>query len=233
VCLMAYIPNRIFPILLSAAMILPAATLPEVLAKMDAAAPKFTGMAADVEKLEFTKVIADKSVESGTILIRRAKPKELHVKIEFTKPEQRFITLRGVKAELYLPKIETVQEIDLGKQSDLVSKVVLVGFGTTGKELQSNYEVKLAGEETVSGQKTYHLNLVPKSSQLKAQFSKMEVWLAEDGTVPVQQKVLLPSGDYKTFTYSNIRYNPALSEESLALKLPKNVKREYPQRDRN
>ncbi len=215
------------------ALPLSAATLPEVLARIDAAAPKFTGMSADVQKLEFTKVIADKSIESGTILIRRAKPKELHVKIEFTKPEQRFITLRGTKAELYLPKIETVQEINLGKQSDLVSKVILVGFGTTGKDLQANYEASLVGEETVSGQNTYHLNLIPKSSQLKAQFTRMEVWMAEDGKHPVQQKVLLPSGDYKTFTYSNIHYNPALTEEALALKLPKNVKREYPQRDRN
>lgn len=228
--------TRIYPIFLCLAALplhLSAATLQDVLAKIDVAAPKFSGMAADVEKLEFTKVIADKSVESGTILIRRAKPKELHVKIEFTKPEQRFVTLRGTKAQLYLPKIETVQEIDLGKQSDLVSKVILVGFGTTGKDLQANYEAKLAGEETVSGRKTYHLNLTPKSSQLKAQFSRIDVWFAEDGTLPVQQKVLLPSGDYKTFTYSNIRYNPALTEDSLALKLPKNVKREYPQRDRN
>ena len=228
--------TRIYPIFVCLAALplhLSAATLQDVLAKIDVAAPKFSGMAADVEKLEFTKVIADKSVESGTILIRRAKPKELHVKIEFTKPEQRFVTLRGTKAQLYLPKIETVQEIDLGKQSDLVSKVILVGFGTTGKDLQANYEAKLAGEETVSGQKTYHLNLTPKSSQLKAQFSRIDVWFAEDGTLPVQQKVLLPSGDYKTFTYSNIRYNPALTEDSLALKLPKNVKREYPQRDRN
>lgn len=228
--------TRIYPIFLCLATLplhLSAATLQEVLAKIDVAAPKFSGMAADVEKLEYTKVIADKSVESGTILIRRAKPKELHVKIEFTKPEQRFVTLRGTKAELYLPKIQTVQEIDLGKQSDLVSKVILVGFGTTGKDLQANYEAKLVGEETVSGQKTYHLNLTPKSGQLKAQFSRIEVWFAEDGTLPVQQKVLLPSGDYKTFTYSNIRYNPALTEDALALKLPQNVKREYPQRDRN
>ena len=228
--------TRIYPILLCLATVplyMSAATLPEVLAKIDVAAPKFSGMAADVEKLEFTKVIADKSVESGTILIRRAKPKELHVKIEFTKPELRIVTLRGSKAELYLPKIQTVQEIDLGKQSDLVSKVILVGFGTTGKDLQANYEAILVGEETVSGQKTYRLKLTPKSTQLKEQFSRMEVWFAEDGTLPVQQKVVLPSGDYKTFTYSNIRYNPALTEEALALKLPKNVKREYPQRDRN
>jgi outer membrane lipoprotein-sorting protein len=209
-----------------------AATLQEVLAKIDAAGPKFTGMAADVEKTEFTKVLSDTTKESGTILIRRPKPKELQVKIEFTKPDQRFITLRGQKAELYYPKITTVQEIDLGKQSDLVSKVILVGFGTTGKELQQNYDVKLLGEETISGQKTYHLELTPKSSQLKAQFTKMEVWIAEDGTIPLRQKVIRSSGDYTMFTYSNVKYNPPLSDDLLALKLPPNVTREYPQRDR-
>jgi outer membrane lipoprotein-sorting protein len=207
--------------------------LPAVLAKIDSGAPKFAGMAADVEKLQFTKVISDKSTESGTILIRRSKPKELQVKIEFNKPDQRFIALRGQKVELYTPKILTVQEIDLGKQSDLISKVLLVGFGTTGKELQSTYDIKLLGEETVSGNKTYHLELTPKSSKLKAQFTRMEVWIAEDGTAPVQQKVVLPAGDYTMFTYSNIRYNPSLNEEALTLKLPPNVKREYPQRDRN
>jgi outer membrane lipoprotein-sorting protein len=190
-------------------------------------------MAADVVKTDYTKVISDKTTESGTIVIRRTKPKELQVKIEFTKPEQRFVALRGQKAELFLPKINTVQEIDLGKQSDLVNKVVLVGFGTSGKELQSNYDVKLLGEETVAGRKTYHLELTPKSKQLKEQFSKMEVWIADDGTIPVQQKVVRPSGDYTMFTYSNIRYNPPLTEEELALKLPSNVTREYPQRDRH
>jgi outer membrane lipoprotein-sorting protein len=227
---------RLHTLILCAVALPPAVfgiSVTEVLSKIDAAGPKFSGMAADVVKTDYTKVISDKTTESGTVVIRRTKPKELQVKIEFTKPEQRFVALRGQKAELYLPKINTVQEIDLGKQSDMVNKVVLVGFGTTGKELQSNYDVKLLGEETVSGRKTYHLELTPKSKQLKEQFSKMEVWIADDGTIPVQQKVVRPSGDYTMFTYSNIRYNPPLTEEELALKLPNNVTREYPQRDRH
>src|SRR5947208_1041307 len=158
--------TRLYSFLLCAAALpafTSAATVPEVLSKIDAAGPKFSGMTADVEKADFTKVISDKTTESGTILIRRPKPKELQVKIEFTKPEQRFVTLRGQKAEMFFPKIKTVQEYDLGKQGDMISKVVLVGFGTTGKDLQSNYNVTLVGDETVSGQKTYHLDLIPKS----------------------------------------------------------------------
>jgi len=210
-----------------------AATLPEVLAKIDTAGPKFTGMTANVDELSYSKVIDDKSTESGTIVIWRPKPKDLQIKIEFTKPDQRFVTLKGQKAEIYMPKISTVQEYDLGKQSDLITKVMLVGLGTTGKELQANYEVSLLGEESVSGRNTYHLNLVPKAANLKKQFRNMEAWIVDDGSFPMQQKVVLPAGDYKMFTYSNAIYNPALTEKALALKLPNNVKREYPQRDRN
>ena len=207
--------------------------LQDILSKMDAAAPKFSGMSANLEKIDYTKVIDDKSTESGTILVKRPKPHELQVKIEFVKPDQRFVALHGQKAELYYPKIKTVQEIDLGKQSNLVNSVILVGFGVTGKELQANYLVKFVSEETVANQKAFHLELIPKSADLKSKLSRMEIWMAEDGSVPVQQKVVLPSGNYTMFTYSNIKYNPPMSNVDLGLKLPKNVKREYPQRDRN
>jgi outer membrane lipoprotein-sorting protein len=228
--------THIYPLLLCFASVPLLATgggLQEVLSKMDSAAPKFSGMAANLEKIDYTKVIDDKSIESGNILVRRPKPHYLQVKIEIVKPDQRFILLNGQKAELYYPKIKTVQEIDLGKQSDLVNSVILVGFGVTGKELQANYLVKFVGEETVSNQKTFHLELVPKDANLKSKLSKMEIWMAEDGSLPVQQKVVLPSGNYTMFAYSNIKYNPPLTDQDLSLKLPKNVKREYPQRDRN
>jgi outer membrane lipoprotein-sorting protein len=228
--------TQIYPLLLFLASVPLLATgggLQDVMSKMDSAAPKFSGMAADLEKVDYTKVIDDKSIETGTILVRRPRPHELQVKIEIVKPDQRFIVLRGQKAELYYPKIRTVQEIDLGKQTDLVNSVILVGFGVTGKELQANYIVKFVGEETVANQKAFHLELVPKDANLKSKLSRMEIWMAEDGTVPVRQKVVRPSGDYTMFTYSNIKYNPPLTDEDLSLKLPKNVKREYPQRDRN
>lgn len=207
-----------------------AAGLPDVLARMDSAAGKFSGMSADLEKVDYTKVIDDKSVEDGTILVKRVKPHELQVKIAFTKPAERYIALHGQTVELYSPKIKTVEEYDLGKRSDLANSVLFVGFGMTSKELQANYKVTLLGEEKVAGQNAEHLQLIPKPKELKNQFDKIELWMAEDGTVPVQQKVVLPSGDYKMFTYSNIRYNPPLTEEALSLNLPKNVKRTHPQK---
>jgi len=53
--------------------------------------------------------------------------------------------------------------------------------------------------------------------------------VAENG-YPIQQKFYQPAGDYMVFTYSGIKINPDLADSALKLHLPKNVKREYPQK---
>lgn len=200
-----------------------------VLGKLDQAAPKFTGMTADLNRVSYTKVLDDKATEKGAVRLRKA-GRELHVFIEFATPDPKIVAVRGRKAEMYLPKLKTVQEYDLGKQSDLVDQFLLVGFGTTGRELQANYSIKYAGEETVAGQKAWKLELLPQSAKLKEKLRRLEIWIAENGAYPVQQMFLQPSGDYYLFTYSNVKLNPALTDEDLKLKLPKGVKREFPQK---
>jgi outer membrane lipoprotein-sorting protein len=201
-----------------------------VLAKMDEAAPKFAGMFADLTRVSYTKVIDDKAVESGTILLRKQGPRSMQVLIDFKKPDPKMVAFGGSKAEIYYPKLEVVQEYDLGKRSDLVEQFTLAGFGTTGKELKANYEVRYVGEETVAGQKAHRLELVPLSKSRKENYEKLELWVAENGAYPVQQKLIRPSGDYELFTYSNVKLNPSIGDDALKLKLPKGVKREHPQK---
>lgn len=206
-----------------------AADLDSVLAKMDAAAPKFSAMSADLVRTSYTKVLDDKSTETATMKLRR-KGRDIQVLIDITKPNPQTVAFAGKKAEKYFPKLNTVQEFDLGKYKGVVDQFMLVGFGTTGRDLAANYSVKYAGEETVAGQKAYKLELVPKSSKMKENFSRLDLWVVEDGTYPVQQRFVQPSGDYNMATYSNVKLNPSLTDDDLKLKLPKGVKREYPQK---
>src|SRR4051812_24947405 len=118
------------------------ATSQDVLAKLDQSAPKFNSMTANLSRLTYTKVIDDKSLEEGKISLKKAGPRDIMVLIEFVKPDTRTVSFRGRKAEILYPKLKTVQEIDLGKRTDLIDQFLLVGFGTSGQELQSNYSVK-------------------------------------------------------------------------------------------
>jgi outer membrane lipoprotein-sorting protein len=202
------------------------ATAQDVLAKLDQSAPKFNSMTANLSRLTYTKVIDDKSIEEGKISLKKAGPRDIMVVIDFVKPDTRTVAFRGRKAEILYPKLKTVQEIDLGKRTDLIDQFLLVGFGTSGQELQSNYSVKYVGEETVADQKAHRLQLTPK----KEKFQALELWISDSGGYPVQQKFVQSSGDYHVFTYRDVQLNPTLADEAFKMKVPKGFKREFPQK---
>lgn len=207
-----------------------AGTVDDVLSMMDQGAAKFIALSGELTRITYTKVIDDKATEMGSILLKKQGPRDLQVLINFATPDKKVVAFRGRKAEIYFPKMKTVQEYDLGKHSNMVDQFLLVGFGTTGKDLKANYTVKYAGEETISGQKTHKLDLTPVKADIKDKLRKLELWIAENGTYPVQQKFLQSSGDYYVFTYSAVKLNPQVTDEQMRLNLPKGVKRERMQK---
>ena len=113
--------------LLTLAMALNGAVSTEdVLGQMDQSAPKFTGLTADLTKVTYTKVIDERTTESGSMSLKKIGPRELQVLIDFVKPDAKTVAFRGRKAEMYYPKLKTVQEYDIGKQRGLVDQFLLV-----------------------------------------------------------------------------------------------------------
>ena len=205
-------------------------TLDSVLARIDRGAASLKSLSANIRRVSHTGAINEDNVDSGTMVLKRSKQHEFKIVVNLTQPEPKSVALDGKKAELYYPKIKTVQELDLGKYQGLVDQFMLLGFGTNGKELAAAYNMRLLGEETVDGQRTDHLELVPKSAQVQQSLKKAELWIPENSSYPIQQKLYLQGGDYMLVTYTNVKINPPLSESDLKLKLPKGVKREYPQK---
>ena len=112
-----------------------------------------------------------------------------------------------------------------------MDQFLLLGFGTSSAELRKSYDIKLSGEETVSGQKTARLELTPKSLKAKEYLQKAELWVSLADGRTVQQKIHEASGDYRLFTYSDVKWNADLPDSSFKFKsLPKDVKREHPQK---
>jgi outer membrane lipoprotein-sorting protein len=201
-----------------------------VLARMDQAAPGFRGMTARIDRVMHTAIINDDSADSGTIAMMRGKGKDVRVLLDFTRPERRAIAFNSKTAEVFNPKINTVQIFDLGKQKSLVEQFLLLGFGASGKELVRAYNIRYVGEEAVGKAKASRLELTPKSDKVREHYTKIELWIASEGGHPVQQKLYEPSGNYMRMTYSDIKLNPGLEAAKLQLTLPADVKREYPQR---
>lgn len=206
------------------------ADLEQTLERIDHAATGFRGLTAKIKKLDYTAVIKEASVESGQITLRRPKPRELKMLAEFTAPDQRAVAFEGKKVQIYYPRIQTVQEYDLGKQSSLVDQFLVLGFGSTSKELSRTYSIKLGGEETLNGVPCGRLELTPKQEEAKQHVRMIEIWVSLKDGLTQQQKIHQPSRDYKLITYTDIKLNPPLTDESTRLKLPKGVKKETPQK---
>lgn len=199
--------------------------LAPLLSKMDVAALQFKSMTAKVKRVAHTAVINEDNADSGAFSVKRSKGNELRMLSEVVEPDPKSVAYQGRKLEIYYPKIQTVQEFDVGKNK-VVEQFFLLGFGTPRKELERDYAIKLTGTETIGGQKTARLELTPKSAQMMQHIKKVELWISEVTGYPLQQKFHQSGGDYNLVSYTDTRINPDLPDAALKLKLPRNVKRE-------
>jgi outer membrane lipoprotein-sorting protein len=205
-------------------------SLEATLARMDQAAARFKGLQADMQKVSHLAVISEDSVDPGTIVVKRLKPNDIRVLIDFKPPNPKQVAIAGVKVDVYSPGINTVQEWDLGKSRTLVEQFMLLGFGSNSKDLESAYSIRLGGPEAVAGQEATRLELIPKSQDVLAHLKRVDLWISDTMGIAVQQKFYEPGGDYKLTTYTNIKLRTDLPESAVKLNLPKNVKWEYPQK---
>jgi outer membrane lipoprotein-sorting protein len=90
--------------------------------------------------------------------------------------------------------------------------------------------MKYIGQETIAGQKSSRIELIPKSKEALVHLKRVELWISEDTGLPVRQKFHLPGGDYSEATYTNAKLAPNLPDSAVRLNLPKGVKRETPQK---
>ena len=203
-----------------------AETLNEILARMDQSSTVFRGMTAQMVRVDYTAAIKDTSDERGTVTLRKT-AKGVQGLIDNTFPDMRTLQFSGKEFRIYLPKINTIQIYDVGKRHDQVNQFLTLGFGTSGKDLLKSYDVKLLGADTLNGVKTSRLELMPRSRDAQELFQKLELWIPEGASHVIQEKVHLKGGDYKLFTYGDVKINPPLTDQALDLRAPKNAKQEY------
>jgi outer membrane lipoprotein-sorting protein len=221
---------RSLAVVLSFSVPLGAQSLNDVYLRLDKAAPAFKSMSADIQRVVHTAVINDDSKETGTIKLKRQKPHDTRMLIEFTTPDPKSVALADSTVSVYYPKIKTVQIYDVGDKRNLIDQFLLLGFGATGAELQEAYDVTWAGSENIAGQSTSHIQLTPKSKEVLMRLKKADLWISDANGLPARQKFLTSStGDYMVVTYSNLKHNPVLADGALKLSYPKGVQIQHPQ----
>jgi outer membrane lipoprotein-sorting protein len=196
-----------------------------VLSMMDRSAEDFKSLTAALDHIKYTAVVQDTSTESGEIWVR----KDAKMRIDFQTPDPRTIIRNGDNLYIYTPKINRVEEYNIGKNRAMADQYLALGFGTRVENLRKNYSLSLTGEEELDGHKTAVLELVPNSDEVKRQISKIQMWVDESSWLPIQQKFFeTGSGDYFVSRYTKVMKNLKLGDGKFKPDWPKGTRIEKP-----
>jgi len=227
----------LFLVTLPAAPVTPNDAVQSVLARMDKAASDFKSMTARGTYVTHTDVIDENTTETGTVVMKKVQAGEVQGLINFLSADKRTYSFEKDRFRIYLPKLNTIQEWNLGKYAEQIDQLLMIGFGTSGTELAKDYVVSVPGSATVKGLesiKTIRVQLIPKSAEAREHIKQLDLWIREIGDpYPLQEKISTPSGDYKLITYdpADLKINPQqLPADALELKTRPGVKTEYPGR---
>jgi outer membrane lipoprotein-sorting protein len=208
--------------------------LAAALARMDRTTATFKGLKADMKKVAHLDAINKDETDIGTITVKRgAKPKDLQMLVDFKQPDAKQFLVSGSKAWSYILKNPNeVQEYDLSRKfRGMLDQYLLLGFGSYSRDLRDAYTVTLGKppSETVEGEKTTKIELIPKSAEMLAQVKRCELWISDSKGITVQQKLHTGGGDYHLVTYTNMVVNPPIGD--LKLDTPRGVKTTRPLKD--
>jgi outer membrane lipoprotein-sorting protein len=178
----------------------------KVLSQMDAASAKFQSTQADFKWDVLQSVVNEHDVQSGTIYFERhsgATSMAAYIK----QPAEKTVFYNGDTLILLQPDIKQETIFTAGSNRGQYESFLTLGFGGSGKDLQTNWTVTCQGMESVDGTQTAKLDLKPKQQAIANTFSHVTVWIDPTRSLSLKQIFYEPSGDNRTATYTGIKYN--------------------------
>jgi outer membrane lipoprotein-sorting protein len=203
-----------------------AASLEDVLARMDNAAKKLTSYSVIVKRVDHYKYSIEES--DGAMRFKRSGSGVSGIMDFTTGPDHTIWRLNGGSADEYLPKANDVRHWDLGKfgaTGIAMVQFLSLGFGSTRDQLMKDYVVTLGGAETVNEKPATRIVLTPKSAETLTIVTTIELWIPDGEGYAIQQKGTKPSKETFLATFSDVRVNPTLPDSAFQLNVPRNVKR--------
>jgi len=198
--------------------------LEKVLAKMDETAAKFRTAQAKFTWTTFNSVVNEVSgTQTGKIYFQR-NGNETEMAAIIDPPDAQQVVFSHGKIQSYKSRMGTLDVYDAGTHREEFETFLVIGFGSSGKDMLKSFDVSYAGEEKADGVDTVKLELVPKSDKVKQYFTKVILWINPQNGISVQQQFLQPNGDYRLAKYSDIQLGQKNPGKVFQLKTSGNTK---------
>jgi outer membrane lipoprotein-sorting protein len=191
--------------------------LDEVLRQMDAASLKFQSAEATFQWDLYEKVVKETTTQKGTIYFKK-EVGGTAMGARMVSPSIKIIEFRNGVVRLFDPGTDHLTIIDATKNKAQFESFLTVGNGGSGKDLAKAWTISDLGDETIDGVQTAKLDLVPKDPSVRANCTHMTIWVDPIRDVQLKQSLYMPSEDYRTAVYTNIKYNQKVDEKPYQIK---------------
>jgi len=201
-------------------------TVDSVLEKMARANAELTTIAADlVQQKSYPQLGISDPDEKGEFTVKRKPGGKLLARIEIREPETRIVTLKDHKYLLYQPRIKqaiegSVDPKSAGRAGTGFLTYFLGGVSSAGKD----YDIQLAGKETIGGREAAHLKLTAKTGA-SAPYRQVDLWVDEEWWIPIQQQFIEPNQNQILMRFEKMRLNKDVPDEHFTVKLPPGVEK--------
>jgi outer membrane lipoprotein-sorting protein len=199
------------------------ADLQKVITELNAAAAKFVSAQADFAWDQFTAVVQEHEIQTGTIFFERKKSltrMAADLKQDNGKDAPKTVIYDDGEVNFYEPTIKQLTTMKAGANRGQFESFLTLGFGGSGNDLEANWKVSLLGIEPMDGVSVAKLDLVPKEQKVLDMFTHVTIWVEPSRGISHKQIFYQPSGDLRTATYKSIRYNVPLPANVFQLKTP-------------
>src|SRR5580704_6865272 len=186
--------------------------LDQVLRQMDAASPKFQSTEADFQWDTYERVVKQTTTQKGTIYFKKQGTTTV-MGAKIVSPSIKIIEFRNGIVRLFDPGTDHLTTIDATKNKAQFESFLTVGFGGSGKDLAKAWTISDLGDETIDGVQTAKVDLVPKDPSVQKNCTHMTLWVDPVRAIELKQSLYMPSEDYRTAVYNNIKYNQKVDEK--------------------
>jgi outer membrane lipoprotein-sorting protein len=201
-------------LLLAAPLTLPAQVKPGQLdadlRALDAGSAKFKSTEADFKWDFYELVVKETTTQNGSIYYKKNGNK-LEMGAKINPPSAKYISYKDAKLAVFDPGTKDLKIYDTGKNKAQAESFLTLGFGGSGSDLAKAWTVTDLGTEQMTDGATSvpvtKLDLVSKDPGVRNMFSHIVIWVDLNRAISLKQQFFTPAGDYRTATYTNIRYN--------------------------
>jgi outer membrane lipoprotein-sorting protein len=196
-----------------------------ILNKMEKAHQELKSLKAEVVQQKTNPQINITDTSLGSIIYKPAAGKEKgRVRVDYVRPTKDIISIVGENVTFYQPRINqvfknSVNKLAKGKSNGLSQ---LVGLDASVKSLGGSFNIEYVKDETINGQATTVLRLIPKNNNMS--YSQLELWVNNGTGIPAQWKFVERNGDYTVLTLKNVQLNTNIPDSAFAVNLPSGTK---------